>query len=81
MKQLDLNFNEKYRYWDVLDELPDGWMIDETTSAPLFKTVFIKNFRSPLTPGFKRALLRVNPNPAIGYVKAGPPTIIKKKEK
>lgn len=63
MKQLDIDFAdsvEKYRWWDILDELPNGWVIDKTAGSPAPMTVFITNGKSPLN-GQKRALLRVMP--------------------
>jgi hypothetical protein len=48
----------KYRYWDVLDELPQGWVIDKTCGSPLTSAVFITNGKSVLN-GQKRALLKV----------------------
>ena len=63
MKQLDLNFADsakKYRWWDILDELPKGWVMDNTAGSPAPMTVFITNGKSPLN-GQKRALLKVKP--------------------
>lgn len=51
---------EKYNGWDVLDELPDGWIIDKTAGSPAPLTVFITNGKSVLN-GQKRALLKVKP--------------------
>ena len=61
-KQLDF-FAEKqrYRYWDILDEMPDGWVIDKTAGSPAPRTVFITNGKSPISGKQKRALLRVEP--------------------
>ena len=52
---------EKYRDWYVLDELPDGWVIDKTAGSPLPCSVFITNGNSVLN-GQKRAILRVKSN-------------------
>ena len=52
---------EKYRDWYVLDELPDGWVIDKTAGSPLPCSVFITNGKSVLN-GQKRAILRVKSN-------------------
>ena len=49
---------EKYKGWDILDVMPDGWVIDKTAGSPLTNTVFITNGKSVLN-GQKRALLRV----------------------
>ena len=49
----------KYRYWEILDELPQGWSIDKTAGSPAPNTVFITNGKSVLN-GQKRALLKVN---------------------
>jgi hypothetical protein len=48
----------KYRYWDILEELPEGWVIDKVTGAPGIRTVFITNGKSVFN-GQKRALLRL----------------------
>lgn len=49
---------EKYRDWDILESLPDGWVIDNTAGSPAPNTVFITNGKSVLN-GQKRALLKV----------------------
>ena len=49
---------EKYRDWNILEELPEGWVIDKTAGSPAPKTVFITNGKSVLN-GQKRALLKV----------------------
>lgn len=49
----------KYRDWEILDELPQGWVIDKTVGSPAPKTVFITNGKSVLN-GQKRALLKVD---------------------
>ena len=48
----------KYRWWDIVEELPEGWLIDKTAGSPVQKTVFITNGKSVLN-GQKRALLKV----------------------
>ena len=50
---------KKYKYWDILDKLPDGWVIDNTAGSPAPRSVFITNGKSPLK-GQKRAILRIN---------------------
>ena len=47
-----------YKYWKILDELPQGWIIDKTAGSPLHNCVFITNGKSVLR-GQKRALLKV----------------------
>ena len=49
----------KYRYWEILDELPQGWSIDKTAGSPAPNTVFITNGKSVLSGLQKRALLKV----------------------
>jgi hypothetical protein len=51
----------KYRDWEILDEIPKGWVIDKTAGAPAPKTVFITNGKSVISGLQKRALLNVNP--------------------
>jgi hypothetical protein len=48
----------KYRDWDILEYLPEGWVIDKTAGSPAPNTVFITNSKSVLN-GQKRALLKV----------------------
>jgi hypothetical protein len=60
-KEISINKTEKlykYRDWDILEELPIGWIIDKTAGSPVAKTVFITNGKSVLN-GQKRALLKV----------------------
>ena len=49
----------KYRDWDILDEIPNGWSIDNTAGSPAPNTVFITNGKSVLSGQQKRCLLRV----------------------
>ena len=48
----------KYRDWDILEDLPEGWVIDKYAGSPAPNTVFITNGKSVLN-GQKRALLKV----------------------
>ena len=62
-EQLDLfNGKQRYRYWEVLDEIPDGWTIDKTAGSPLARSVFITNGKSPISGQQKRAILRIKSN-------------------
>jgi len=49
---------DRYRYWDIYDELPDGWKIDKTCGSPMARSVFITDGVPPLY-GCKRAILRI----------------------
>jgi len=49
-----------FRDWDILEDLPEGWVIDKTAGSPAPNTVFITNGKSVLN-GQKRALLKVEP--------------------
>ncbi len=51
---------EKYKDWDIYDEIPENWKIDNSVGSPVAYTVFITNGKSVLN-GQKRALLKVNP--------------------
>ena len=85
MNQLGLEFIDetkkppKYRDWDILEELPEGWIIDKTAGSPAPKTVFITNGKSLLSGQQKRALLRVHPKPTRVDVNIEHPIIFKKK--
>ena len=63
MKQLELDFSKTKTYmsWAILDEMPDGWVVDKTAGSPVARTVFITNGKSPISGQQKRALLRVKP--------------------
>lgn len=50
----------KYRDWELLEAMPEGWRIDNTAGSPLHGHVFVSDGRSILH-GAKRALLRVLP--------------------
>ena len=60
---------DKYKGWDLLEELPQGWAIDKTAGTPLNGYVFITNGKSVLN-GQERALLKVNKNIAVQNFKA-----------
>ena len=62
---------QKYRYWDILEKLPDGWIIDKTAGSPAPNTVFITDGKSPLK-GQKRALLKVKSKQDITIQKEEP---------
>ena len=47
---------KQFKYWDVLDEIPEGWKEDKTCGSPLAGAIFITNGKSILN-GQKRALL------------------------
>lgn len=51
----------KYRDWNILDTIPEGWVIDLTAGAPAPNTVFITNGKSVISGLQKRALLNVQP--------------------
>ena len=49
--------NLKYRDWEILETLPEGWVIDKYCGSPLYGFVFCTNGKSILNGG-KRALVR-----------------------
>ena len=49
----------KYRDWDILEYLPEGWSIDKTAGSPAPNTVFITNGKSVVSGLQERALLKV----------------------
>ena len=49
----------KYRWWDIVEELPEGWLIDKTAGSPAPNTVFITNGKSVFSGLQKRALLKL----------------------
>jgi hypothetical protein len=53
-----MNVISRYKYWDVLSTMPEGWRIDETAGSPLAGHVFITDGKSVIN-GQKRALLRI----------------------
>jgi hypothetical protein len=48
---------EKYKDWDLLDELPEGWWIDKTCGSPLDGYDFCIN--GSILKGGKRALVQM----------------------
>ena len=52
------NKMNKYKDWDLLDSLPDGWKLDKTAGSPLHGYEFCTNGKSILNGG-KRALVFV----------------------
>ena len=52
------NIMEKYKGWEIVDSIPDGWVIDKLSDSPLPNSVFITNNKSPLK-GQKRAILKI----------------------
>ncbi len=50
---------QKYKHWDLMDSLPDGWTIDKHAGSPLAGYSFATN--GSLLRGGKRALVRVAP--------------------
>lgn len=55
---VDSDSKLKFRDWDILEELPEGWIIDKYCGSPLYGFVFCTNGKSILNGG-KRALVRV----------------------
>jgi len=53
---------DKYKEWDLLQSLPDGWKIDKSAGSPLCGYEFCTNGKSVLN-GQKRALLFVGSGP------------------
>jgi len=53
----------KYKDWELLQSLPDGWRIDKTAGSPLCGYEFCTNGKSLLN-GQKRALLFVGRKPS-----------------
>jgi len=61
--------SNKYRDWDILDELPYGWIIDKTAGSPAPNTVFVTNGKNILSGQQKRALLKVKAKPCVNTFK------------
>ena len=49
---------EKYKDWQIVESIPQGWIIDKYADSPLPCSVFITNGKSPLN-GQERAILKV----------------------
>ena len=49
---------KQYKDWQIVDTIPQGWIIDKYSDSPLPCSVFITNGKSPLN-GQKRAILKV----------------------
>lgn len=50
---------KKYRYWDIYEEMPEGWAVIEGVGSPLFEHVFICNQKSRFSGEYKTALLKL----------------------
>ncbi len=50
--------NKSYRWWEIVDALPEGWRVDYNAGSPLHGHVFIIN--GSTLKGGKRALLSIN---------------------
>lgn len=44
--------------WELLETLPDGWYLDETTGSPLTGYSFCRSTKSRFDPAYKQALVR-----------------------
>lgn len=50
----------KFRYWDVVDQIPDGWSVDKTAGSPLPRSVFVTNGKSVISGKQERKILIVS---------------------
>lgn len=55
---------EKYKYWEVLESMPNGWVVDKYADSPMPNSVFITNGKSPLN-GQQRAILKIKTNETV----------------
>ena len=46
-------------FWEIVDEMPNGWQIDNQTDSPLPYSVFINNGKSPLSGERKTKILNL----------------------
>ena len=46
-----------YRWWEIVDSMPEGYYIDKLAPSPLFGHVFIVN--APVLKGSNRKLLKL----------------------
>jgi len=53
-----------YKDWQILESMPEGWIIDKLSDSPLPCSVFITNGKSPLA-GQQRAILKVSSKPNV----------------
>ena len=60
---------DTYKGWQLLDKMPDGWVIDRTCGSPLHGYEVITNRKSMLT-GNQRALLRIDVVATDGHARA-----------
>lgn len=58
MSSTELKVVSRYKYWDVVEEIPQGWVVCNDAGSPMPKSVFITNGKSPLN-GQKRAILKL----------------------
>lgn len=55
---------KKYKSWELLNEIPEGWRIDKTAGSPLCGYEFCTDCKSILNGG-KRALVKIKRIPII----------------
>lgn len=58
MSSTEFKAVSRYRYWDVVEEIPQGWVVCNYAGSPMPNSVFITNGKSPLN-GQKRAILKL----------------------
>lgn len=44
--------------WELLETLPDGWYLDNTTGSPVTGYYFCRSTKSRFDPAYKQALVR-----------------------
>ena len=49
---------KEYKGWQIVESIPEGWVVDKHSDSPLPNSVFITNNKSPLK-GQKRAILKI----------------------
>lgn len=55
---MNLVTSNRYMYWEILDEMPEGWVIDKYSTWIGGGLVFITNGKSPISGKQKRAVMR-----------------------
>lgn len=58
MSSTELKVVSRYKYWDVVEEIPQGWVVCKYAGSPMPSSVFITNGKSLLN-GQKRAILKI----------------------
>ena len=74
MSSTELKVVSRYKYWDVVEEIPQGWVVCKYAGSPMPSSVFITNGKSLLN-GQERAILKIQSKQDINISKNEMPKV------